>query len=137
MLLDLQPDSPVPIYEQIVARIMFAVASGALEPGTCIPSVRDLAGQLIVNPNTLARAFQELERQGVVISRRGKGMEVAPDAPRRCRTQRQEIVRGRIREALREAVSSALGPEEIRKLVDEELERVNGKSGRSREKLTW
>lgn len=134
MLFDIQPNSKVPIYEQIVARIMFAVASGALQPGEELSSVRDLADELIVNPNTVARAYQELERAGVVVGRRGKCMEVAGQAPQRCRAHRQEIVRGRIREALREAVSSALPPEEIRKLVDEELERVNGKSGRSREK---
>lgn len=134
MIFDIQPSSPVPIYEQIVARILFAVASGAVRPGERILSVRELADQLIVNPNTVARAYQELERQGVLLSRRGKGMEVAADAPRSCRTQRQDIVRGHIRAALREAVASALAPEEIRRLVDEELERVNGKSGRSREK---
>jgi len=134
MLFDIHPNSGVAIYEQIVARVLFAVASGALRPGERIPSVRELAEQLIVNPNTVARAYQELERQGVLLSRRGLGMEVAADAPRTCRAQRHEIVRGRIREALREAVSSALSSEEIRRLVDEELERVNGKAGRSREK---
>jgi GntR family transcriptional regulator len=134
MVFDIQPDSPVPIYEQIVARLLFAIASGALEPGARIPSVRELSNQLLVNPNTVARAFQELERQGVLIARRGLGMEVTLEAPRACRAQRQEIIRGRIRAALKEAVSSALGPEEIRRLVDEELERVNGKAGRSREK---
>ena len=134
MLLDIHPDSPVPIYEQIVARLLFAIASGALEPGTRIPSVRELANQLLVNPNTVARAIQELERQGVLVARRGLGMEVTTNAPRACRAQRQEIIRGCIRTALKEAVSSALAPDEIRRLVDEELERVNGKPGRSREK---
>ncbi len=126
MLFDLQPDSSVPIYEQIVAQVTFGIASGALEVGTLIPSVRELAHQILVHPNTVARAFQELERQGVVKAKRGRGMEVTDDAPHLCRQQRQEIVRGRIRLALREATSSALSPEEIRKLVEEELVRVNG-----------
>src|SRR5215831_4378683 len=133
LLLHIQPDSPVPIYEQIVAQITFAIASGALEPGAMIPSVRDLAGRLLVNPNTVARAFQELERRGVVTARRGRGMEVTADGPELCRRQRQDHVRGRIREVLREAASSALTAEEIRNLVDEELARVNGQR-RSREK---
>src|SRR5437660_6698597 len=117
MILDIQPDSPVPIYEQIVARLTFGIASRALEPGTLIPSVRELAQRLLVHPNTVARAFQELERQGVVASRRGRGMEVTPEALTACRNLRQEIIRSRIREALREAVSSALPPEEVRQLV--------------------
>jgi GntR family transcriptional regulator len=94
--------------------------------------VRELAERLVINPNTVARAFQELERAGIVTSRRGLGMEVTAEAPGLCRARRQEIVRERIRAALREAASSALTPDQIRKIVDEELSRVNGK--RPREK---
>ncbi len=133
MFFDIDPNSPVPIYEQIVAQITFAVAAEALEVGSLIPSVRELASQLLVHPNTVARAFQELERRGVVASKRGRGMEVTPEAPVLCRRLRQDIVRGRIREALREAASSALPPDEVRKLVEEELARVNG-FRRTREK---
>jgi len=127
MILNVQPDSPVPIYEQIVSQVIFGIASGALEVGSMIPSVRELAQQLLVHPNTVARAFVELERHGIVTARRGRGMEVTPEAPAQCRARRQEIVRGRIREALREAVSSALSPETVRKLVEEELARTNGR----------
>jgi GntR family transcriptional regulator len=126
MLLDIEPDSPVPIYEQIEAQIIFGIASGALEVGSLIPSVRELAQQLVVHPNTVARAFQGLERRGVVTTRRGKGMEVTPEAPAACKAERGEIVRKRIRDALREATSSALPVKEIRKVVDEELAHVNG-----------
>jgi len=133
MLIDIQPDSPVPIYEQIVAQVTFSIASGAVEPGALIPSVREMAQQLLVHPNTVARAFQELERRGLVEAKRGRGMEVTAAAPGLCRTHRQEILRGRIRAALREAASSALSREEIRKLVEDELARVNGQR-RPREK---
>jgi len=133
MLIDIQADSPVPIYEQIVAQVTFGIASGAVEPGALIPSVREMAQQLLVNPNTVARAVQELERRGLVEAKRGLGMEVTAAAPRLCRAQRQEIVRGRIRAALREAASSALPHEEIRKLVEDELARSNGQR-RPREK---
>jgi GntR family transcriptional regulator len=127
MLYRIEPDSSIPIYEQIVAQVIFGVASGSLEVGMLIPSVRDLAGKLKVHPNTVARAFQELERRGVVTARRGRGMEVTPDAHTLCQRARQDIVRGRLREVLREAASSALPGEEIRRLVEEELARVNGK----------
>jgi GntR family transcriptional regulator len=127
MLFDIQPDAGVPIYEQIVAQIIYGIASAAVEPGALIPSVRELAERLLVHPNTVARAFQELERRGVVTARRGKGMEVTAAAPALCRAQRQEIVRERIRHALREAASSAMPPTEIRQLVDEELSRANGR----------
>ncbi len=132
MIFDIEPDGPVPIYEQLVAQVVYGVASGALEPGLLVPSVRELAQSLRINPNTVARAFEKLEREGVLTARRGLGMEVAGGAPALCRARRQELVRERIRAALREAASSALTPEQIRKLVDEELARVNGK--RPREK---
>ena len=126
MIFTIQADGAVPIYEQIVAQVIYGVAAGTLEVGTFIPSVRELAQRLLVHPNTVARAFQELERRGVITARRGRGMEVTPDAPSTCKSQRQEIIRNRIREALREAASSALSPEEIRAVVDDELARVNG-----------
>lgn len=127
MLFDINPDSKIPIYEQVVRQIIFNIASGALEVGTLIPSVRDLAVQVRIHPNTVAKAFIELERGGVLATRRGKGMEVTPEAPGLCRAERQKKIRERIREALREAASSALPPEDIRQLVEEELNRVNGK----------
>ena len=127
MFFDIHHESPIPIYEQIVSQVVFGVASGALEVGTLLPSVRELAPQILVHPNTVARAYQDLERMGVVVVRRGKGMEVTPQAPELCAARRREIVRDRIREALREAASSALSPDEVRQLVDEEFNRVNGR----------
>lgn len=126
MLIDVYPDSKVPIYEQIVSQVKFRVASGALEPGTRIPSVRELSQQLRIAPGTVARAFLDLEKSGVLTTRRGVGMEVTSEAVALCQGWRQEIVRDRIRDALREAVSSALSAEEIRQLVEEELNHVNG-----------
>jgi GntR family transcriptional regulator len=127
MLFAIQPDGPVPIYEQIVAQVTYAVAAGSLEVGTFIPSVRELAEQLLVHPNTVARAYLELERAGVVTPRRGRGLEVTEQAPAACRAKRQELVRTRIRQALREAADSVLPPDEVRRIVEEELARVNGK----------
>jgi GntR family transcriptional regulator len=126
MLFDVRADSPVPIYEQIVSQVIFGVASGAVAAGELIPSVRELAVRLTVHPNTVARAFQELEREGVLAPKRGRGMEVTAEAADLCRERRRAIVRERIRDALRAAVSSALDPETIRKLVEEELHRANG-----------
>src|SRR5262245_39504412 len=133
MLFTIHPDAGVPIYEQIVAQVIYGVAAGALEPGTLIPSVRELAERLMVHPNTVARAFGELERAGVVSARRGRGMEVTADAPAACRARRQELVRDRIRQALREAADSALAPDAVRRLVEEELAAINGKR-RTRER---
>ena len=127
MLFNIHPDSPIPIFEQIVTLVIFGIASGAVQVGDLIPSVRDLGVRLTVHPNTVAKAFQELERKGVVAARRGKGMEVTAEAPGLCREYRQDEVRKRIREALREAATSGLAPAAVQALVEEELFRVNGK----------
>jgi GntR family transcriptional regulator len=117
MSIRVRPESPVPIYEQIVTQVVFAVAGGDLGPGDLVPSVRDLAAELVINPNTVARAYQELERLGVVETRRGLGMAVTAEAPKRCRDRRKESVRERIREAVREAVAAGLSSDDVQKLV--------------------
>lgn len=127
MWFDIHPDSPVPIFEQIVSQVIFNIASGGLAVGDLIPSVRELGMRLTVNPNTVAKAFAQLERLGVVAARRGRGMEVTPDAPKICHLQRRERVGKRIREALSEAMSSGLSAEEIHRLVEDEIGRSNGR----------
>jgi GntR family transcriptional regulator len=129
MRLNVRPDSPVPIYEQIVAQVVFAVAAGDLPVGELIPSVRDLSQQLIVNANTVARAFMELERMGVLESRRGVGMAVTAEGPKRSRDRRKEIVRGRVRDALREAASAGLTDGDVHSLVDDEWPQLVGRNG--------
>ncbi|HWY88231.1 MAG TPA: GntR family transcriptional regulator [Gemmataceae bacterium] len=127
MLFTIQPDGAAPIYEQIVAQIIYGVATGTLEAGGLIPSVRELAQTLLVHPNTVARAFLELEREGIVTARRGVGMEVTDGAQAACKSKRRALVQGHISQALREAAASGLTADEIRRLVEEELSAVNGK----------
>ena len=126
-----RPESDQPIYEQIVDQVAHAVAEEHLTAGALIPSVRELAEKLLVNPNTVARAYQELERQGVVTPRRGLGMEVTPTAPDLCRARRRERAGQQIHEAIAEALAGGLTPEELRALIDPLLEAAeNGQSTR-------
>src|ERR1700730_15678608 len=108
MLFTIHPDGAAPIYEQIVAQIIYGVATGTLEAGGLIPSVRELAQTLLVHPNTGARAFLELEREGIVTARRGVGMEVTGGAQATCKSKRRALVQGHISQALREAAASGL-----------------------------
>ena len=73
----IDPNSHVPIYRQIVEHICGLVAAGVHRPGEALPSVRALAAELVVNPNTIQRAYQELERGGLVEKRRGLGVFVS------------------------------------------------------------
>ena len=132
MRLRVSPDSAVPIYEQILSQVVFAVAAGDLPAGEAVPSVRELSQQLIVNANTVARAYQELERLGVVEARRGVGMFVTDGGPKVCRDRRKVLVRDRVRETVREAAAAGLSAEELRQLVDDEWPRRNGTAKPSR-----
>lgn len=71
------PKSPLPIYEQLVTQIIRAIARGILRSGEQMPSVRDLASTLLVNPNTVSRAYQELESRDFIVTMRGKGSFVS------------------------------------------------------------
>lgn len=73
MLLRIQPEAPEPIYQQIVRQIHVAIANGRLAPGEQVPSHRDLATRLSINHLTVKRAYEELEREGLLLTRRGTG----------------------------------------------------------------
>jgi GntR family transcriptional regulator len=90
-------------------------------PGNLVPSVRELARELAINPNTVARAYQQLQADGVLQTVRGMGLEVAADARKHCCAERQKLIRLRFRQALTEARQSGLGEDELRTLIDEEL----------------
>lgn len=114
----------IPIYEQISRQIKFAVASEALRPGEMIPSVRELARELAVNPNTVARAYRDLQAEGILEALRGTGMLVTRQAVKQCRADRIELLRQRIRQVFEEACRGQLALDELRVLVNEELARL-------------
>ncbi len=87
------PNNPVPIFEQIVAALCADVAAGVHRPGELVPSVRQQAVALRVNPNTVQRAYEQLERDGLLASRRGTGMEVTANAPALAATRTAAVVR--------------------------------------------
>lgn len=109
-------DSDVPVYEQIGQRLKFAIARGAYDANAKLPSVRSLARSLLVNPNTVIRVYRELEQAGLIYTRRGKGVFVAPHAGRRCRRARTDIVEHTLREAIALARSAELDDDELEAL---------------------
>ena len=124
MLLHIEPDNGIAIYDQVVRQIKFAVADGAVQSGEMIPSVRELARQLAINPNTVTRAYRQLQDEGVLNVVRGTGLAVAPRAADRCRKQRVDLIRARVRQVLEEASYSGLSPVEIQQLLQEESRRI-------------
>ena len=122
MFLQIQPDDGLAIYDQIVRQVKFAIAHEAMEVGELVPSVRELARQLTINPNTVARAYRQLQDEGILEGLRGLGLQVAKGATRRCRSERVELIRTRLKQVLAEALQSGLAPEEIVQLVQKETQ---------------
>ena len=123
IIVDLNSGDNRPIYGQIADRVKFAVAGGVLRPGDLVPSVRELSKQLVVNPNTVARAYRDLQTEGLLESVRGMGMQVADGAVERCRSARREMIRQRLRQAIEEARQSKMDPAEIESILREEWAR--------------
>src|SRR5215467_8430353 len=121
MFFHIDPHNGLAIYDQIVRQIKLAVAGGVLRPSEMVPSVRELARELAINPNTIARAYRQLQDDGVLNGVRGTGLEVTSGAAARCREERIKLIRGRLRQVLAEARQSHLEAQQVRELVEKEL----------------
>ncbi len=121
MFLNIDPSSELAIYEQVVRQVKFAVAGDAVQRGELIPSVREMARELAINPNTVARAYRRLQDDQVLQQVRGTGLAVADGAAGRCREERVKLIRGRLKEVFAEAKQSRLDGEELRLMVQQEL----------------
>jgi GntR family transcriptional regulator len=115
----------LPIYLQIVNQVKYLVAAGRLNSGDEVPPIRVLAGQLLVNPNTVARAYLELEREGVVAKRHGSGTYVSDAGSPLARRERMKILTDRTDALLAEARNMNIPLNEILKLLRDRHEILN------------
>ncbi len=112
-----------PIYLQIVDQIKRSVAGGRLKAEDPLPSVRQLALDLTVNPNTVARAYLELEHQGVICKRQGQGTYVSARATEASRRERRKVVAALFEKALIEAVDAGMSVSEVDEICDRLMRR--------------
>ena len=128
MQLHISSHDGVPIYLQIVNQVKYLVASGRLAPGEELPPIRALAEQLLVNPNTVARAYRELELAGVVTKRRTAGTYVSDTASPLARRERLKIVTERVDALLAEARQMNIDTDELIELIQERDEAMQAAS---------
>ncbi len=119
MFFEINPSNGVAIFEQIARQVKYAVANGALRVGELVPSVRELATKLAVNPNTVARAYRDLQADGFLEPIRGEGLRVTRQAIERSRKHRTKLLHDRIRLVVVEAKQSGITEEEFYAIVDE------------------
>lgn len=119
-------ESDRPIYLQIVERLELAICSGFYAPGDRIPSVRELASQAGVNPNTMQRALAELEREGIVVTFRTNGRSVTEDE-KMIHETRNRLAVEQVEEFLKKMKELGFEREEIVNLLKEKGEKQNGR----------
>ena len=124
MMFHVNPSSGVPIYVQIETQVKNAIAAGALKRDQALPSVRKLASDLGINPNTVARAYQELERDGVIATVPGGGTYVAENVPRLLKSEKLRRLQPYAKQLAVEGVQLGLTDEEILSMLHEELEKL-------------
>lgn len=118
MNLTIDPNSHVPIYLQIVEGFRSALASGVIQTGDALPSLRTLGLELLVNPNTVQRAYDELEREGLIYSRRGVGMFVAESVVRPADGKVEQAVLGAFKRGIQAGTKAQIPVERLRELFD-------------------
>lgn len=131
--LQIDPHSGVPVYRQIMDQIKYQGASGLVKAGGQLPSIRELALSLSVNPTTVVKAYNELAHEGVIEMRHGKGAFLA-EAPQMTQTKRKQALQRLARQLAVEAVQMDAPAEMVVEVVVEEIERMRAIVGDGREK---
>jgi GntR family transcriptional regulator len=127
----LNPSSGIPLYLQLVEQLKHAIATGAIRAGDQLPSVRRMAEDLLINPNTVVRSYRDLEAEGIVVLKHGSGVFVRDSVVARAKLmQRAEPI---VRTAVTRLEALDLDADEIRRLLENELAlRRTGREKRKR-----
>ncbi|EIT85799.1 GntR family transcriptional regulator [Fictibacillus macauensis ZFHKF-1] len=126
MLLELNPRSSTPIWEQIVNQVKELLLKNILLPGEKLPSVRELSSLLVINPNTVSKAYQELERQGVIETLRGRGTFIPASLSLKPDEAKLAAVRQTLKQLIIDASYLGMTKEEFLKLTHDYLEEFGG-----------
>jgi GntR family transcriptional regulator len=129
MEFQIDPTSRLPIYRQLTRQLREAVARGRVQPDERLPSVRDLSRTLVINPNTVARVYTELEREGVINTRPGLGVFVAHPKAELTRKARKERLDELLDHFLTEAVHLGFAAEEVTGLVTQRVKQFQWQDG--------
>jgi len=125
------PSLGVPIYLQLMEQVKHAIETGALRPGEQLPGIRPLAEELVINPNTVAKAYRELEHEGVIELRHGAGAFVSGQAKGKKATDTLRTAQPIVAAAIERLRDRGLTDEEIRRLFEAELAGLSKAGGKS------
>jgi GntR family transcriptional regulator len=123
MYFEIDTSNRVAVYEQVYRQVAFAIANGIITSGDLVPSVRAMAKDLAINPNTVARAYRDLQSEGVLEVVRGSGMLVTKTARSKCKSIRSRVLKLQMSVLVDEARRSQLSDDEIRHLLENNLKK--------------
>lgn len=130
MWLDINPRSSTPIYQQLVDGVKELIARGILEPGERMPTVREMAAELSLNPNTIAKAYQRLEQEGIIETMRSRGTFVADRTVVFDKETAKQQLSDQVEKVLVEAYHLGLKREDIKELFEESLDNWEKRGGK-------
>lgn len=122
----IDPHSGLPVYRQMIDQIKYYIASGALKPGDQLPSVRELAHQLSVNPTTVVKTYAELEHEGVIAIQHGKGAFVTANRTPFEEFEKEKVIRRLARQLVVESVQMGADFDLVERTVRDEWEQLSG-----------
>ena len=136
MISSIDITSSVAVYVQIENHVQFAIASGRMKAGDQLPSVRELSERLNVNPNTVAKAYRDLEVMGLLYTRRGMGVFVNKGAEAKCREDCRRRIITRMHEVIAEAKAAGMVRKEVMEIIEKSLSSEVGPYGETPASLT-
>jgi GntR family transcriptional regulator len=131
MLFRPNPSTGVPIYLQLMEQVKHGIETGALKPGDQLPGIRPLAEELVINPNTVAKAYRELEHEGVIELRHGAGAFVSRNAGAKKLTDKVRAGQTIVAAAVEKLRARGMNDDEIRRLFEAELSGLTRPGGAS------
>ena len=126
LAIQINPHSGVPVYRQVIDQVKFLVSGGALQKGDQLPSIRDLAKQLTINPTTIAKAYEHMANEGLVEKRPGKGVFISDFSQALNKAEKEQKLRELARQLVVEADQLGLSSGVIMRLIGEEMDNLSG-----------
>jgi GntR family transcriptional regulator len=124
MFFEIDISSPVPVYQQIISQVKYAIARGTLTSGDRLPTVRECAAAIRVNRNTVSRAYNELEREGIIVGRAGQGSFVSDSAPALRANEARAVLTAAFDETLAKAYHFRMERDEVESVFKQRLSKV-------------
>ena len=124
LAIQINPHSGVPVYRQIIDQVKFMVSGGALSKGDQLPSIRDLARQLTINPTTIAKAYEIMANEGLVEKQAGKGVFITDFSKALNKAEKEQKIRELARQLVVEANQMGLTSGVIMRLIGEEMDNI-------------